>query len=78
MVGRISASLHLWSRGPEREPCLRHLEGRAHVPDGGGKMVHVLFLVEYFLHGSGQVRPQVSVGRICVCDSLLERSEIKI
>ena len=74
----VSASLHLWPRGSEGEPGLRHLEGRAHVPDGGGQLVHVLLLVEYLLHGAGQVGPQVSVSRAGVCNALLERSVIKL
>ena len=75
VMGRVSASLHLWPRGSEGEPGLRHLEGRAHVPDGGGQLVHVLLLVEDLLHGARQVRPQVGVSRVSVCDALLERSE---
>ena len=74
-MGRVSASLHLWPRGSEGESGLRHLEGWAHVPDGGGKLVHVLLLVEDLLHGARQVGPQVGVSRVGVCDALLERSK---
>ena len=75
MVRRVSAGLHLWPRGPEGEPGLRHLERRAHVPNGGGQLLHVFLLVEDLLHSARQVGPQVSVSRIGVCDTLLERSE---
>ena len=71
---RVSAGLHLWPRGPEGEPGLRHLEGRAHVPDGGGQLLHVLLLVKDLLHSARQVGPQVGVSRVRVCDALLERS----
>ena len=75
MMRRVSASLHLWPRCPEGEPGLRHLERRPHVPDGGRQLIHVLLLVEYLLHGAGQVGPQVGVSRVGVCNALLERSE---
>ena len=61
MVRRVPAGLHLRPRGPEREPGLRHLEGRPHAADGGGQLVHVLLLVEDLLRGAGQVRAQAGV-----------------
>ena len=61
VVGRVPAGLYLRPRGPEREPGLRHLEGRPHAADGGRQLLHVLLLVEDLLRGAGQVRAQAGV-----------------
>ena len=73
MMRRISASLHLGSRGPHGQSSLSHLQWWTHVPDGGLELVHVFLLVKYLLHGSGQMRPEAGVGTGRLRDPLLQR-----
>ena len=49
-------------------PCLSY-----HTPNSGLQLIHVFLLLEYLLHGAGQMGPEVGVGTLSVGDPLLER-----